>query len=108
MQAERAALTGAPEQPVSGLLAVLTPASDKDQPLQYGDTVQVTGRLERPSGARNPGGYGEATQLALRGIYARMAGLPPQDWGRDPTSPPAAPFFRPLFSARDRLPAPKP
>ena len=47
---------------------------------RYGDTILVQGRLELPTGARNPGGFDYRTYLAHNGIHAALFALRPDDW----------------------------
>jgi ComEC/Rec2-related protein len=46
----------------------------------YGDTLSVYGRLELPSGPRNPGGFDRRTYLNHQGIYSTLVALRPEDW----------------------------
>jgi competence protein ComEC len=47
---------------------------------RYGDTIMVQGRLELPSGPRNPGGFDYRTYLNHHGIHATLFALQPTDW----------------------------
>jgi len=47
---------------------------------RYGDTLQVVGRLELPSGPRNPGGFDYRAYLDHQGIHATLSAIRPQDW----------------------------
>lgn len=47
---------------------------------RYGDRLVVRGRLELPSGPRNPGGFDYKTYLAHNGIHATLSALRPDDW----------------------------
>ena len=40
--------------------------------LQYGDEVLIRGRLERPSGKRNPGGFDYRAYLGRKGVYVLL------------------------------------
>ena len=46
----------------------------------YGDTISVHGRLERPFGPRNPGGFDYRSYLAHQGIHATLLAVRPADW----------------------------
>ena len=46
----------------------------------YGDVIVVYGRLELPSGPRNPGGFDYRTYLNHNGIHATLFAMRPQDW----------------------------
>src|SRR5579871_421224 len=78
---------------VSGRVSVRIPISDKRNtnvsqkeqdiaPLHYGDTVIVTGRLEVPTGPRNPGAFDDRAYLARKNIYATLTVHRSQDWER--------------------------
>lgn len=47
---------------------------------RYGDMIVVHGRLEQPSGPRNPGGFDYRTYLAHQGIHATLSATRPEDW----------------------------
>ncbi len=47
---------------------------------RYGDTISVHGRLELPTGPRNPGGFDYRTYLAHNGIHATLSANRPEDW----------------------------
>ncbi len=53
---------------VSGRLRVSV--RDEGVTAGYGDTVRVTGRVYKPRGFQNPGGFDYAEYLAQKGIYA--------------------------------------
>ena len=46
----------------------------------YGDVLEIHGRIETPAEARNPGGFDYAAYLAHHGIYARVIARRPGDW----------------------------
>jgi len=47
---------------------------------RYGDTIQVVGKLELPSGPRNPGGFDYRTYLTHQGIHATLFAIRAADW----------------------------
>lgn len=51
-----------------------------ENPLHYGDVVTIYGRLERPAGQRNPGGFDYRAYLERRGIYATLTAKRPDEW----------------------------
>src|ERR1051326_3798774 len=53
---------------------------NRGEPLHYGDTVIVTGRMEIPSGPNNPGAFDDRAYLARKGIYATLTARRAQDW----------------------------
>jgi competence protein ComEC len=67
-----------PRKPVSGQVHATLGATDKLP--HAGDTLEVTGDLERPSGLRNPGGVDYAALLARRGIFSVISAPVPQEW----------------------------
>ena len=68
--------------PVTGQIVVRVPLdSGAGSALpHYGDLVVMRGRLERPEGARNPGGFDYAGFLARQGIYATLTAHRRADW----------------------------
>ena len=65
---------------VSGLAATRVPLRSAESRPHYGDVLIIRGRLERPEGARNPGGFDYATMLQRRGIYATLTARRFDDW----------------------------
>ncbi len=47
-------------------------AIDSGTAINYGDKLQIQGRIRKPPGARNPGAFNYAEYLGCRGIYATM------------------------------------
>lgn len=84
--------TATPPLPVTGTVQVRVPLEDQirgdsSQPVdsarklpQYGDVVTVRGRLEAPSGPRNPGAFDYRAYLARRGIFALLTVRRSGDW----------------------------
>lgn len=58
-------------RPAFGHLRVTAPRPRV--PLGYGDVVELRGRLTKPPGATNPGGFDYAAFLARRGVWATLA-----------------------------------
>lgn len=69
--ASAAAMNG-PWQPASGLLQVRVDQTAPDS-YHYGDIVEVTGGLQEPPKANNPGQFDIATYLWQRDIYYQIA-----------------------------------
>ncbi len=61
---------GGDQRPVAGRLRMIVRAAAPW--LQVGDRVTVTGWLERPTSARNPGGWDMRQLLASRGIHGML------------------------------------
>ena len=57
--------------PVSGRMRVHV--RDEQAGIGYGDVIRATGKIFRPRGFQNPGGFDYADYLAQRGIYAGVS-----------------------------------
>ena len=84
---ERETKFGFPRQPVSGFLQVSLPLaapSDSTAPFsdplpRYGEILTLTGRMDLPEGARNPGGFDARAFLERKGIHATLTVRRAQD-----------------------------
>lgn len=89
--------------PVTGQIVVRVPLdSGEGYALpHYGDLVVMRGRLERPEGERNPGGFDYAGFLARQGIYATLTAHRRADWQLLSDQDSATTAFRTGASNRD-------
>ncbi len=86
-------------RPASGLLAVrFPPGAGRPAP---GHRYAFAGRLARPAGARNPGGFDAAAYQARRGVFATLRAEASRDVG--PAAGPVAAGRRALDALRLRL-----
>lgn len=72
--------------PCAGRIVARLRAGPDTLPPDYGDTLEMRGRIEPPTEARNPGEFDYAAYLAHRGVYSRIAARRPGDWRVIPTS----------------------
>ncbi|HXG23951.1 MAG TPA: ComEC/Rec2 family competence protein [Chthonomonadales bacterium] len=66
--------------PCTGRIVARLRTAPDARPPDYGNTLEVRGRIEPPAEARNPGEFDYAAYLAHRGIYARIVARRSGDW----------------------------
>ncbi len=77
-------------RPRSGVLAASLAGTSTTPALHYGDHVEAQGWIERPTAARNPGGFDYAAYLAHRHVFATLTVRRAGQWRRIAAAPAAS------------------